>query len=667
MKISLEWLGDYLPGERDAQRLADALTNGGLPVELIEKHGDDTVIDVEVTSNRGDCLCHIGVARELAALLDRPFKDVAIALKESSEPAAGAVSVRIDAPALCPHYTARVIKGVKIAQSPAWLARRLDAVGLRPINNVVDITNYVMFEMGQPLHAFDFAHVRGRQIIVRNARKGETLVSIDGHTRTLSPDMLVIADAERPVALAGVMGGKESEVSDQTTDVLLESARFDPLSIRKTARALAMKSDSSYRFERGIDPTLPERASRRAAQLICELAGGQLLSGVVQAGGDGYTRKTLIVRLERIRRLLGVELGDAIVAAYRRLGLSPVREGEIIRVDVPSHRLDLNIEADLIEEAARVVGYDKIPVREQIEIRLTPPRPEQVSLDAIRTSACAAGFFEAITFSFISDLLAGDFVPAGASLPRTDPNVRKADAQLRPSLLPGLLEAVRRNETVGAERIRLFEIGSVFWIEGGRLEQGERLAMVSNVDLRDVRGAAEAILARLDRERAVEVVPADRAGLARGIAGEIRWGGRAIGHLGRIAPAIADKLDLRGPVYGVELRLDALLAGMKHVPQLRPLPRFPAIRRDLSLVVPESTTFAAIESALRKANPEGLESLEYVTTYRGKPLEKGQKSVTVTLVFRSESATLTSEQVEPVVQRAIDSAKQTLGATLRGA
>ncbi len=258
MKISLEWLSDFLPGPLDAEAAADALTRGGLPVEVIERFGDDTVIDVEVTSNRADCLSHQGIARELAALLNRPLQAAASHVPAESTKATGeATSVRIDALELCPHYTARIIRGVRVAPSPRWLQRRLEAVGLRPINNVVDVTNYVLFETGQPLHAFDFDRLEGHRIIVRRAQSGEKLVTLDGKEVSLSPDMLAIADAHRPVALAGVMGGKDSEVTDATRNILLESARFDPLSIRKTARALSMRSDSSYRFERGIDPTLP--------------------------------------------------------------------------------------------------------------------------------------------------------------------------------------------------------------------------------------------------------------------------------------------------------------------------------------------------------------------------------------------------------------------------
>ncbi len=292
MKISLHWLKDFLPtGLPDAPAVADALTAAGFPIESIETHGDDTVIDVEVTSNRGDCLSHAGVARELSAILQIPLHLDPHSAPEGSDAASAAVSVRIDAPQLCPHYTARLIRGVKIGPSPAWMAQRLEAVGVRPINNVVDVTNYVMLEMGQPLHAFDFAKIAGGQIVVRSAARGESITSIDGRKRELAGSMLVIADAQKPVALAGVMGGLESEVTEKTTDVLLESARFDALCVRRTARALAMKSESSYRFERGIDPSLPARASLRARSSSCKPLADNSPKGWSRPGPIGPKRE----------------------------------------------------------------------------------------------------------------------------------------------------------------------------------------------------------------------------------------------------------------------------------------------------------------------------------------------------------------------------------------
>ena len=669
MNTSLHWLSEFLPGPPlDPHAAADALMRGGLPVERVERHDADTVLDVEVTSNRSDCLSHIGVARELSALMGREFKNLEIAIAEATTPATDVTSVKIDALNLCPHYTARVIRNVRIGPSPQWMVKRLEAIGLRSINNVVDVTNYVMFELGQPLHAFDFDKLGGRRIIVREAMLGEKLTSIDGHERRLTPGMLVIADQHKPVALAGVMGGLESEVSDRTTSVLLESARFDSLSVRRTARALAMKSDSSYRFERGIDPTLPERASRRAAQLILETAGGDLFAGMAGAGGVDATPRLLSMRLERMNRILGVEIpADEAAAALRRLQLSPQRSNGAITVTVPSWRLDLNLEIDLIEEVARVVGYARIPVRDSISIVVTPPSPEARAMELIRSTLVGAGYFEAVTFSFASDVLAGDFIPPEyASLPRADASVRKADARLRPSLLPGLLEAVRHNESVGAAGAKLFEAGATFGVDaGGTIHEARKLALVGDADLRAVRGAVEAVLNKLDATRAIAVIPTDRPGYARGAAGRIEWGGKAVGFIGRVDRTVADKLSLREPPAAAELDLPALIAATQHVPQLRPLPRFPAVRRDLSLVVSDATFYDAIDALVRSLKLADLEEVEYVTTYRGKQVEKGHKSVTIALVFRSPTATLTSEQVEAQVQQVVRAGQEKLGATLR--
>ncbi len=668
MKISLEWLSEFLPGPLRPAELGDALTHGGLPVEVFEKHGDDDVIDVEVTSNRGDCLSHLGVARELGALLDRPSKEPSPRAAESPTPASSVMAVRIDAPDFCPHYTARVIRNVKVGPSPVWMVRRLEAIGLRAINNIVDVTNYVMFDMGQPLHAFDFDKLDGRQIIVRRAAGGEKLMSLDGKERGLTPDMLVIADAAQPVALAGIMGGLSSEVTGATVNVLLESARFDPLVVRKTARALAMKSDSSYRFERGLDPTLALRASFRAAQLMVDTAGGELAAGAVEAGASGYIPKRLSLRLEKLKRVLGIDIPSAdAVRALDRLQFSPNLAGDCIDVVVPHWRLDINIEVDLVEEVARVIGYDRIPTRDAISIRLYPKDPAAQAVETIRDSLVAGGYYEAVTFSFVSDQLADDFKPADtAALPRAAASVRKADARLRPSVLPGLLEAVARNENSGNLGARLFEIGSTFWTSaGGKMEERRRIGLVGSADLREVRGVVETILNRLDADRALRVIPDRRAGFGQAACGRIEWGGQAIGYLGKIDRAVAEKLSLREIPAAAELDLDPLLAGAQNVPQSRPLPRFPAVWRDLSLVLAEATRFEELAALVRKVQPAHLEDSEYVTTYRGKPLEQGRKSVTVKLVFRSPDKTLTGEEVEESVQRIIDAATRELGATLR--
>jgi phenylalanyl-tRNA synthetase beta chain len=671
MKISLEWLSQYLLGTITAQQAADALTHGGLPVEVIETIGNDTVIDVEVTSNRSDCLSHIGVARELAALLNLEFRDLTLpTFPQDKTPTndTGLKAVGIDAPELCPHYTARVFRNVQIKPSPAWMQRRLTAVGLRPINNIVDITNYILFEMGQPLHAFDLDKIGGQQINVRRAKPGEKITSLDGHERPLSPEMLVIADQTKPVALAGVMGGLDSEVTPGTKNILLESARFDPLCIRSTARKLAMGSDSSYRYERGIDPTLPERASQRAAELIVQLAGGTIAGPLVSAGASGYKPKNLWLRLGRLSQVLGVDFpAHQVVDAFTRLRFNPTLRGERIDLTAPSYRLDINLEIDLVEEAARVIGYQHIPERDEISVRVAPADLKRKATEMIRSVMIAGGYFEAMSFSFVTDALAKSFMPAeAAGLPQTDSRVRKADAQLRPSLLPGLLEAVRRNETTGTPGVKLFETGATFWLDKtGKVDERQRLSLVGSTNYREVRGILETLTARLDAHRQLKITPADQPGYAKGACGQIQWGDQHLGFIGKLDRAIASQLSLRELPVIAELEMPVLIEGAQHVPQLHPLPRFPAVRRDLSLVVSESTRFEQLASIVTEVKPDGLEAMDYVTTYRGKPLEAGTKSVTITLVFRSPTMTLTSEAVESSVQKVVAVAKEKLGATLR--
>ncbi|HZK82267.1 MAG TPA: hypothetical protein VFC46_14395, partial [Humisphaera sp.] len=409
---------------------------------------------------------------------------------------------------------------------------------------------------------------------------------------------------------------------------------------------------------------LPIRASKRAAELILQIAGGKLAGGLVEAGSSGWAPKKLSLRLPRIKQVLGIDLPAAeVVDALRRDHLQPVLRDNHVECSIPSYRLDLNIEVDLIEEVARIAGYDKVPVREEISIRLTQADPGAAAVEAIRSTLVAGGYFESVTFSFVSDALAQDFVPPQASknnpLMRAEHSVRKADAHLRPSILPGLLESVRHNESAGVAEPRLFEIGSTFWnAAAGQPIEHRCVALVGANAVSDVRGVVETMLARLNSTKAIKVIPDERQGFARGACGRIEWGGEPVGFLGKIDRAVTEKLSLREIPAGAELELEPLLAGMLRTPQLTPLPKFPAIRRDLSLVVPEPVRYEKIETLIRGQKAPNMQDLQYVTTYRGKPLEKGQKSVTVTLVFRSLTETLTGEGVEASMQRVVDAAKQ---------
>lgn len=670
MKTSLEWLRQYTPDLPDAPTAGEALTMAGFPVEQIDRVGDangmDDVMDVEVTSNRPDLLSHIGVARELAAVLRLPFHLDNPRPPETDEKISSVTSVKIERLDFCPHYTARIIRGVKIGPSPAWMQRRLSAVGLRPINNVVDVTNYVLFETGQPLHAFDFNKLAGGRIVIRTPRQGETLRTLDGMDRKLTPDMLCICDAEKPAALAGVMGGEMSEVTGATTDLLIEGARFDPLSIRNTSRRLRLMSDASYRFERGLDPTLAKRASNRACELILETAGGTLLGGFAEAGGEGYEPKDLTLRFAALDRLLGIELPrDAVVDALARLGLSPQAGDSEVTCTVPSHRLDLNLEVDLIEEAARIVGYDKIPLREYITVDVRPADVALEAVDVIRDTLTAAGYFEAVTFSFVSDRLQTAFLPAVASLRRVDPGVRKADGHLRPSLLPGLCESLRYNQTVGNHDATLFEIGNVFYRTAKKPVEERRLAFVGGTSYAVCRGVLEALLNRLDAGRPVKIVPAARTGFGRDACGQVLWGEAPIGFIGKLDRPAADLLDLRELLALCEIDADALVVGYQPVPQLHTLPRFPAVRRDISLLVGNNIPYNRISTLVEELRLPDVESIEHASTYCGKPLSADQKSVTLTLVFRNPDRTLNREDADAAITRLITAAGEQLGAQIR--
>ena len=666
MKISLEWLREYLPEVGGASVCGEALTMAGLPTENFETLGNDTVMDVEVTSNRGDCLSHLGVARELGALLGHAVREPAGGRKVGVAGAVDGWRLVVEDATLCPLYTARVIRGVKVGPSPAWLARRLEAVGVRPVNNIVDVTNYVLFELGQPLHAFDAGRLSGGTISVRRARAGETINTLDGHVRKLSGEMLVVADGDKPVALAGLMGGKESEVTEATTDILLESAIFDPLAVRRMSRALQLRTDGSHRFERGIPTDLPEAASARAADLIMQLAGGIGSADLGVVGELQRKARTVSLRMASLKRTLGIDVATGTaVDALARLRFAPKVDGETIIVTVPGDRLDVSSEIDLVEEVTRMIGYEQIPMKQSVSIVLAPPQRPQVVMEKVRTVLTGSGYFEAITFSFVADGVRGAFLPPGAAgLPRALHGVRKADGHLRPSCLPGLMEAQRRNEAAGTRDVRLFEVGSTFVLsEKAEIEETRKLAILSTDEPRKLRGIIEQLFAVIDSAVSVSFTPVQRKGYFRAV--EVAFGGNVVGVMGVADTALAAKMDLRVQPSVAEIDVLPLIDSARLVPQLSPLPRFPAVDRDLSLVVEESIRYAQIESLVAELQMANLEACQFVTTYRGKPLDKGKKSVTVKLVFRKPDGTLTAEDADGAIQAVVTKAATSLGATLR--
>jgi phenylalanyl-tRNA synthetase beta chain len=679
MKISLHWLNDYLAPPAEAHEVETLLTQQGLPIASREPapgSAGDVVLDVEVTSNRSDCLGHVGLAREVAAGSGRrltPPKLVAEGVNYNLDLPTASSFVRVTNQnrSLCPLYTARVIIGVKVGPSPAWLVERLAAVGVRSVNNVVDVTNYVMFELGQPLHAFDLDRLAGRRVVVRTAADGEPFVAIDGSSHRLRKDMLVIADAEKPVAVAGVMGGRDSEIALATTNVLLESARFDPLSVRRTSRTLKLSSDSSYRFERGVDPLGVEFASRRAAALIVELAGGTLAEGVIREGADLPAPRAVALRLQRCNELLGTNLTrDQIAEPLGRLGLGPRwdPDGTRLTCAIPTYRLDLSREVDLIEEVARLRGYDAIPVQPKIEVLARPVQASVAGRQVLSHVLVAHGYYETITFSFTRPEQGRLFVPCDHQPLMIEDERRKSEPMLRPSLLPSLLACRKSNQDVGNEGVRLFECAATWSRRGADIVERNRLGLIADapepdVALRQIRGAIEELLIQLQGGQAAEFTPEDRSIYAT--AAMIRLGDTPLGHLGLVALAIQRLFDLQTQVVAAELDLDALLAGYPPRRNARQLPRFPGIERDLSVVVAEEVRWSQVHQHVLQTQPALLEEVRFIGTYRGKPVPPGRKSVTFRMVFRDPASTLRHEQVDPQVHAVVEALKQELGAELR--
>jgi phenylalanyl-tRNA synthetase beta chain len=674
VKISLNWLTDYVDVSLPAGELAGVFKRIGLPVEEVIATDTDVVLDLEVTSNRPDCLGHLGVARELAAATGKQFNPPQIGTLPASGRTSELTSIEVLAPDLCPRYTARVIYGVKVGPSPAWMVERLEAVGMRSINNVVDATNYVLMEYSQPLHSFDYDKLEGRRIVVRRAAGGEVLVSIDQTKCELDETMLVIADARRPVAIAGVMGGLNTEVSESTVNVLIESAQFDPLSIRRTSRKLQLMSDSNYRFERGVDPVAIDDASLRACQLIVASGGGSIAEGLVDVWAKPHTPAEVAMRPARCSTLLGVEIPaerqEQILAA---LGLAPMRRGERIVCTIPPYRADLTREIDLIEEVGRIHGYDKIPVSGQVTHPVVPDTLATRIRRLAGEALAMAGFDEAVTFSFVDAVEAELF--GHERCVTIDKLTRKTNNVLRPTLLPSLLSACKTNQDAGNDEVCLFEIAACFPAAQGAgdgkdddkklPDEYTEVALVSTDDLAELSGALETLVHLLAPRARLTVSPRDHPHLAPGRAATVLLDGKAIGSIGQISEPILHHYGLERPIAAAAVRFQPLIDAAQLVRIYEPLPRFPAVRRDLSLIVDEPVTWQQLSEAIARIDQPPRQSLAYVTTYRGKPVPSGRKSVTVAMEYRAADRTLRREEVDSQVEEIIAAMRKDFSAELR--
>ena len=650
----------------------------------------DVVYDLEITPNRPDLNSVIGIAREISALTGNPLRVPSITENTVAKETASLVRVDIKEPDLCPRYVARVVQGVKVGPSPAWLKNRLEQVGIRSISNVVDITNFVMLETGQPLHAFDYHLLEQdadgvRTIVIRRAAEGEKFTTLDGKQHTLTTENLLIADRSKGVALAGVMGGQNSEINDQTRDVLIESANFKPQNIRATSKKLELRTDSSYRFERGADVGICDWASQRAAVLIQQIAGGEILSKPVDAYPHPQPEKTITLRLPRVQEVLGIEIP---VAEQRRyldnLDLKTTESGvNELTARIPTFRVDLKREVDLIEEIARMYGVDKIPS--------TPPRgaigshPFDKVYDAygeVRRILTACGLSEAQGQTLISDQ-AVKALHGEAALEKVMflENPLSADMNvLRPSLIPGLLDSLQQNAHHQISDLRLFELGRVFGRNGGETREERRIAIAitglrqstfwtgaereARLDFHDLKGVVEELFEQLGL-RGVQWTRNEQPESLYLESAAVMLGKNALGTVGQLNPLVARKYDLRDPVFLAEFNVDFLLARRNPSKSFKSLSAFPSVRRDIALLVSDSVTHDKVLAVVKQARPQNLEAAELFDVYRGKGIPEGRKSVAYAFTYRNAERTLTEAEVNAAHEKLLANLKEQLQAELR--
>ncbi|MEE2719381.1 MAG: phenylalanine--tRNA ligase subunit beta, partial [Planctomycetota bacterium] len=544
MLFSVTWMNDYLDPPASETEQGELLTAAGFPLEERVEHGDEVALDFEMMSNRGDCTCHVGLAREIAAISGRTLTPPECDAAESDDPVEAHIEIDNQAPDACPLYTARVIRGIEVGPSREDIHRRIEARGEIPRNNVVDATNFVLFELGQPTHAFDLDTLAGGRIEIRFAREGETFLPLgDGaEPITLTGSELVIADAEKPVALAGVKGGAASAVTESTRNILLEAATFDPVLVRRTSRLHNISSDSSFRFERGVSPLQVDESSRRLARLVMEQAGGTLCRGVLAAGAELPSLHAVSMRTDRCRALLGQDLADdQMLTLLNTLGFQSSITDQCIEAIVPCFRGDIHREIDLVEEVARMQGYDDLPVDETIPVRLAAPQPRVTGKRAVNDLLTGEGFIETVSHTLVNLDLATPFLAPGTELLRLEDEGDFGDTMLRPSLLGSLLRVRRTNRDRGASNLRLYEIGSAFEIEGDAHRETNRIGLLMDVDdtadgLRPLRGIVEALVDRLTGHGStIELRSNDHCPwYAPGAT--IHAGDQLIGTAGRLAP-----------------------------------------------------------------------------------------------------------------------------------
>jgi phenylalanyl-tRNA synthetase beta chain len=672
MIFDSDWLTEYFDGAPDLDSLAERLTDCGCLVELRDTGDGAEKWDVEVTTNRPDAMNHRGLAREAAVAVGGKLRPLDFELSECDEDATQLAAVEITDPSLCSRYVARLIRGVSVGPSPEWMQRRLLNCGVRPINAVVDATNYVLLELGQPLHAFDLDLVRGRRIVVRPAEAGEKLTTLDGEERELDPSMLIIADGEGVVALAGIMGGADSEINDDTTDVLLESAHFNALSVRRTARRLGMHTEASHRFERGTDPEMAAAACDRAAALIAELCGGRVCRGRIDVYPQRWEPQQMEFSVAALSAFAGLDIPpERVMDILEGLEFFPELEGDQIHVNVPPHRVDIDRLPDLYEEVIRHVGYDAVPAR--LPVLPTIPGHRHLNwelVDRARIAAVTAGLNEVMTWSFIdpeTDKLVGSQPLCPGKPLVLDNPLASTQSVMRRSLLPGLLNAAQINLNQGERTLGFFEQGRVFDFDDAGPREHERLGIV----LLDGSGDAEARFLRLKgviefvcEKIGLHTVVWKRGGqpwLAEEAGAVLEFSNREpVGMGGLISKEIAARWDLGPDVAIAELDIDS--ATEPTLPRYQALARFPSVVMDMTVEHEENLNFAELESATRALAGEWVEDLNYVTRFP-LPDESGRVRTTQRLVYRHPDRSLTQEEVNTEHSKLREGLAERLGVT----
>jgi len=696
MKVSYNWLKEFVDVAASPEEVASRLALSGTNIASIENGAHGAVIDAEITSNRPDCLGMLGIAREVGAIYRLPVKVSSPKPAESKTAKAGdALKVKIEVPELCGRFTARAIRGVKIQPSPKWLKDRLEAAGTTSINNVVDISNYVMLELGHPLHAFDYDLVRDHSIVVRRAKPGEKMKTLDGIERTFDPGVCMVCDGDgsRPIGIGGIMGGAETEISFSTKNVLIECAWFDPISIRRSARSLRLHTEASTRFGRGADPEMAEFASRRAAELILQLAGGELLAGVVDVyPGKRAAKKITITRAELLR-VMGADVPDKdLETILSALGFGPVRVDQTRgaadsllaawECAAPSWRADVEREIDLIEEIARVYGLDKFPARLPASRSGAERLPHYEAETRLRERLIGLGYHEVLTIPHVAEDRNELFRPPDAVPAKLANPLSEEAGVLRSTGAVTLAAAIEWNLNHGQRNVRLFEIGSHYRFVEGRPAETRVLSIGATGAARpqalydssrdytfaDLKGDLDAIGAlsgglRWEHGGPDWLNPARRGAISLG-----KEGGPALGAAGQLAKRVAEKFKFRQDVFLAEINLGPLYCmyyGVKNKRRYEPLPRFPGVERDFSLFLADGVTFAQVQQTIQSLNIPEIVSVEAADLFRGKNVPAGKFSLLVRIVFQSREATLTEAQIGDLSARIISALEKQLGAALR--